>query len=213
MKTGDIIRNNRIEKGLTQEELGLIIGVKKAAVQKWESGAVENLKRSSIKKLSEFFNIPVTELLDMDDDDDFDKKEIVKKSERTTRIPILGFVAAGTPIEKIEDIKGYIDIPEWLSKRGNYFALNVKGKSMEPDLLDGDIIVVREQKMVENDEIAVVVVDSEEATVKQIKIDDKGLMLVPFNRDYQPLFFTPADVENKPVTIIGKVVELRRIYD
>jgi repressor LexA len=158
-----------------------------------------------IELMADYFGIEKSDLIE--------KSKIRETVVKSVEIPILGSVAAGQPIETIVDIKGYIEIPQEMLLRGNYFALKIKGRSMEPAMMDGDVIVVREQKMVENDEIAVVVVDSEEATVKQIKIDEKGLMLVPFNRDYQPLFFTPDEVENKPVTIIGKLVELRRFYD
>lgn len=201
METNDIIKYHRQRLKLTQEELGEKLGVKRAAVQKWESGLTENIKRSTLDKLAKIFDISAAELLGCMD------VNINRK------IPILGSVAAGVPIEQIEDIKGYIEIPSWMAKRGKYFALEIKGKSMEPHMTTGDVVIVREQKTVENDEIAIAVVNGEEATVKQIKFDEKGIMLLPFNREFTPMYFTAEEAENKPVTIIGKVVELRRSYE
>ena len=136
-----------------------------------------------------------------------------EENEPQTKIPILGSVAAGIPLECIEDIKGYVEIPRLLAKRGKYFALEIKGKSMEPDMRTGDIIIIRQQKTIENSEIAVVVINGEEATVKEIKRLDNGIMLIPHNREFQPMFFNAEEIENKPVEIIGKVVELRRWYE
>jgi len=148
-----------------------------------------------------------------------EKSDLIEKNKnnatviKCTQIPILGSVAAGLPIDRIVDIKGYIEIPDSMINRGEYFALIIKGDSMQPRMETGDIIIVRHQETIENDEIAVVGVNGEEATVKQVKFEKNGIMLIPLNRDYLPTFFTAEEVENNPVTIIGKVVESRRSYE
>ncbi|MBI4857174.1 MAG: helix-turn-helix domain-containing protein [Acetobacterium woodii] len=205
INVGDRLKNRRLELDLTLEEVGKVCGVSKSTVKKWESGEIENMKRDKIVLISKALKVNPIYVLGMDEEN--------AKMEKNNRIPVLGNVAAGVPIEEIVDIKGYVEIPEWMLKRGNYFALKIKGRSMEPNIQDGDIIIVREQRMVENDEIAVVTVNSEDATVKQIKRLETGLMLIPHNRDYEPKFYTADEVENKPVEIIGKVVELRRGYE
>lgn len=203
---GERLKSRRLELKLTLEEVGEICKVSKSTVMKWENGEIENMKRDKIVLMAKALKVKSTFVLGIEEDE-----QIVNISQ--CRIPILGEVAAGKPIEEIIDIKGYIEIPEWMLKRGKYFALLVKGKSMEPNIQDGDAIVVRQQKSVENEEIAVVVVNGEDATVKQIKLLENGLMLIPHNRDYEPKFYTAEEVENLPVTIIGKVVELRREYE
>ena len=200
------MKNRRLELDLTLEEVGRLCGVSKSTVMKWENGEIENMKRDKIVLIAKALKVEPIYVLGIDDD-----QNIIKLP--SNKIPILGSVAAGVPIECIQDIKGYVEIPDWLLKRGSYFALKVKGRSMEPEIMNGDIVIIRQQQTVENDEIGVVVVDGEEATVKQVKRSDNGIMLVPFNRDYEPKFYTAEQVESRPVSIIGKVVELRRAYD
>lgn len=206
INVGERLKNRRLELDLTLEEVGSLCGVSKSTVMKWENGEIENMKRDKIVLIAKALKVEPIYVLGIDDD-----QTIIKLP--SNKIPILGSVAAGVPIECIQDIKGYVEIPDWLLKRGSYFALKVKGRSMEPEIMNGDIVIIRQQQSVENDEIGVVVVDSEEATVKQVKRSDNGIMLVPFNRDYEPKFYTAEQVESRPVSIIGKVVELRRAYD
>lgn len=206
INVGERLKNRRLELDLTLEEVGSLCGVSKSTVMKWENGEIENMKRDKIVLIAKALKVEPIYVLGIDDD-----QKIIKLP--SNKIPILGSVAAGVPIECIQDIKGYVEIPDWLLKRGSYFALKVKGRSMEPEIMNGDIVIIRQQQSVENDEIGVVVVDGEEATVKQVKRSDNGIMLVPFNRDYEPKFYTAEQVESRPVSIIGKVVELRRAYD
>jgi repressor LexA len=206
INVGERLKNRRLELDLTLEEVGRLCGVSKSTVMKWENGEIENMKRDKIVLIAKALKVEPIYVLGIDDD-----QNIIKLP--SNKIPILGSVAAGVPIECIQDIKGYVEIPDWLLKRGSYFALKVKGRSMEPEIMNGDIVIIRQQQTVENDEIGVVVVDGEEATVKQVKRSDNGIMLVPFNRDYEPKFYTAEQVESRPVSIIGKVVELRRAYD
>ena len=126
------------------------------------------------------------------------------------RIPLLGSVPAGVPIEAIEDIEEYIDIYPRFVKHGELFALRVQGDSMEPDLRNGDIVIVEKQEFVENGDVAVVRVNGEDVTLKRVKLTNKGLMLIPSNPAYDPVFFDSDQVATLPVTIIGKVIEIRR---
>ena len=127
------------------------------------------------------------------------------------RIPVLGRVVAGIPIEATENILGYEEITEHMAATGEYFALRIKGDSMCPNICDGDIVIVKKQDAVEDGDIAIVLVSGEEATVKKIKIGSNGITLIGFNLSvYEPHFYTSEEIEKFPVTIIGKVVELRR---
>ena len=129
------------------------------------------------------------------------------------RIPILGKVVAGIPVEAITDIEGWEEIPSKMAIGGEYFALRIKGSSMEPKLLEGDIVIVRKQNDVDNGDTAIVLVNGDEATVKQIKKTDTGIMLVGLNVEvYQPHFYTNKEIEQLPVQIIGKVIESRHTW-
>lgn len=201
MEFKDVLRQQRIAHGLTQQELGEKVGLKKEAIYKYEKGIVVNPKRSLIEKLAIIFNVSPSYLLGIDGN--------IKT--KAVRIPVLGRVVAGIPIEATENILGYEEITEHMAATGEYFALRIKGDSMCPNICDGDIVIVKKQDAVENGDIAIVLVNGEEATVKKIKIGSNGITLIGFNLSiYEPHFYTSEEIEKFPVTIIGKVVELRR---
>ena len=126
------------------------------------------------------------------------------------KIPLLGKVAAGIPIEATENIIGEEEIPGKLASTGEFFALLIKGDSMSPDIQDGDKVIVQQQSDVESGQIAIVLINGDDATCKEIKKMDNSLMLISRNPNYAPMVFTSDEVINKPVQIIGRVIEIRR---
>lgn len=126
------------------------------------------------------------------------------------KIPILGTVIAGIPVTAVEDIIGYEEINEKMTRCGDYFALEIKGDSMEPKMSKGDIVIVKQQNTVENGQIAIVLVNGDEATVKKVRFRDNGIELIAFNSYvYEPRFYSAKEIDELPVKIIGRVVELR----
>ena len=126
------------------------------------------------------------------------------------KIPLLGKVAAGLPIEAVENLIGEEEISERLASSGKYFALLIKGDSMSPDIQNGDKVIVRQQVLVESGQIAVVLVNGDEAVCKEFRKTSTGVMLVSRNPNYEPMVFTYEELETKPVKIVGRVVEVRR---
>lgn len=191
---GRRIRELRLEKGLSQEELGRIVGVKRAAVNKWETGQVKNLRRDTIETLSRFFDVSPSYLMGMTD---------IRRpdSVRVRRVPILGSVAAGNPILALEEHHDYIEVD------GNIrvdFCLRVRGDSMiDARICDGDLVFIRSQPVVDNGDIAVVLID-DEATLKRFYRTDGGVILRPENSKYQPMYYTDEDFKN--IQILGKAV-------
>lgn len=121
------------------------------------------------------------------------------------RIPVLGAVQAGTPIEMIVDNEGYTLVDPCLLRGSEGFALRVKGDSMVGDrIYDGDIVVVAKQNEVQPHEIAVVAVDGEYATLKRVKHHGETCLLLPSNPSMEPLIVPAKDVH-----ILGKVVEVK----
>ena len=150
----------------------------------------------TLELLADFFNIDMDTLLD--------------KEKKGIRIPVLGKVAAGIPIEAITDIEDWEEIPQSMSKTGEYFALKIAGKSMEPRMMDGDVVIVRRQPDVDSGDIAVVLVNGNDATVKQISKSDAGLTLIGWNPSvYTPKTYNKKECKELPVSILGKVVEIR----
>lgn len=198
---GDNIRKLRLEKGLRGEDLGKHFNVTKTAVSNWESG---NRKPDTdiILKLADFFNVTTDYILG--------NSNIKNNSNSGVKIPVLGKVVAGIPIEAVQDIIDYEEIPREMAKTGDYFALQVTGKSMEPRMQDGDVVIVKKQPDIESGDIAIVLINGCDATIKKVVKQDNGLLLIANNQDvYQPKFYNAKDIQKLPVTIIGKVVELR----
>lgn len=128
---------------------------------------------------------------------------------KIVKIPVVGTVAAGEPILAQQNIIDYEELPAGEYSDGEYFGLKIKGNSMFPRILEDDVVIVKKQTTAETGQIAVVLINGDEATVKQIKKTESGIMLIPFNTtEYSPMFFTKEDIENKPVKIIGIVKRL-----
>lgn len=190
--------------GLTQKELGEKIGVKHNTISSYESGKNEP-EQDMLFKIAAALDISINEL--------FPQTASSFSGIKGVRIPILGKVVAGIPIEAITDIDGWEEISPKMAASGEYFALRIKGLSMEPKLHEGDIVIVKRQSDVESGDTAIILVDSEDATVKQIKKTKEGIMLIGLNIDvYPPHFYTNREIADLPVQIIGKVVESRHTW-
>lgn len=131
------------------------------------------------------------------------------KDKRTFKIPVLGTVRAGYPVEAVENIIDYEEISEEMARNDEYFALMVKGDSMEPKFSEGDVVIVRKQEDVDNGDIAIMLVNGDEATIKKIQKFNGGINLIPSNNAYDVLTYSNKEIIEKPVVCLGKVVELR----
>lgn len=201
MLVKDLIKEKRLQHGLTMKELANKVGVSESTVSRWESGEVVNIKRTAIMKLAQSLHIPPYELLGLE--------PISHKN--TVSIPILGCVISRQSIDAEENIIDYIAITSSLAATGDFFALQIHGDSMLPKLHDGDTVIVRKQPDVESGDIAIVLVSGKEATARKIKKSPSGVTLIGYNIDlYPPHFYSNEQIESLPVVILGKVVELRR---
>lgn len=212
---GKLIYDRRTELGITQKEVADFVGVSEATVSRWESGHIDNMRRDRIAALSKILRLSPLAIMGIDDTDLSTRlPDMVPIDARTFRVPIVGRVAAGRPIVADEEIVGYEYIDNRYSKDGHeYFGLRIVGKSMEPTIMDGDIVIVRRQNYVENGEIAIVLIDGEEATAKEVKESADGITLIGHNTAvYTPHFYSAQEVKNLPVQIIGRVVQSIRKF-
>lgn len=209
MQMGDIIRELRLKKGITQEELGRIIGVQKSAIRKYESGVVENIPRSSIQKMAEYFGVRPSYLMGWEDESTFDIFSIpgitpIKKK----KLPLLGDIACGKPIFADEEYDGYIEVDDGITAD---FCLRAQGDSMiNARIYDGDIVLVKQQPTVDNGEIAVVLI-GDEATLKRVFYypEKQKLILSPENPKYEPFVFIGEELNE--IKILGKAVVFQSI--
>ena len=193
----------RKEKKLSQKQLADILFVNQTAISQWERGETSPNK-TTLEKMCDFFDTTSDYILGYAD---------APKRKKGVRIPVYGHVAAGIPISAIEDILDYEEISEDEARKGEYFALQIKGHSMEPRIYDKDVVIVRRQSDVDNGDIAIVLVNEEEATCKKIKKTSEGVMLIPLNPDYETMFYSNTQIEQLPVIVLGKVVECRSKFE
>ena len=197
---GPQIRLLRKEANMTQQELASKLFVSQQAVGKWERGeATPNPE--TIVAMSKIFGVSADTILG---------ESTPPLSTGGTWVPVLGDVAAGIPIEAVENIVDYEEIDTIMASTWKYYGLRIKGSSMEPRIREGDVVIVRQQEDADTGDTAVVLVNGDSATVKRIKKEpDGGLWLLPNNPAYEPQHYSPSEVAETPVRIIGKVVELR----
>lgn len=203
---GDRLKEIRIKQGISQQKLADFLGVDRTTIGKYE---LKNVTPNTdvLKKMALFLN--TTEIYLMGFEESSQKKAPIQG----VKIPVLGRVVAGVPIEATTEILDYEEIHPDLACTGDFFALQIKGNSMSPNLLEGDIVIVKQQNTVESGDIAIVLVNGAEATVKKVKINENGIMLVAYNTEvYEPHAYTNDEIKELPVQILGKVIESRRKF-
>lgn len=206
------IKKLRKSRGWTQPQLADQLSVSKQTISNWETG-IKVPRMGSLQKLADLFNVRIGEITNasIDDNDIFkiNKSSNViyplSDSLQRVKIPIIGEIACGDPITAEENLDGYIE--ETFEKpvpSGTLFALRCKGHSMEPTIPDKAIVVIHEQPEVEDGEIAAVQVDHDtEATLKRIKHQGNMILLLPDNKNYDPIVLN----EDNPGRIIGKAIK------
>lgn len=198
------IKQRRSELKMTQTELAHKLGyADKSMIAKIEKGDID-LPQSKILAFANALNIEPGTLMGWEDAYDTTKKLITG-----VKINVLGRVAAGIPIEAIEEIIDTEEISEDMAKTGEFFGLQIHGDSMEPRFTEGDVVIVRKQDDAESGDIVIATVNGDEATCKRLRKFRDGIELVSTNLSYKPMFFTNKEILEKPVKILGKVVELR----
>ncbi|HSW65178.1 MAG TPA: S24 family peptidase [Dissulfurispiraceae bacterium] len=202
---GDRIRKLRLDKGWTQEELGKHIGLQKAAIQKYEKGYVENIKRPNIKRLAEALGVTATYLMGLDDAVPCIAETPAPYSTYSANLrllPVLGVVRAGAPLFADENIIGYEPANANEIKNGDYFYLRVTGDSMTGSRIqEGDLVLVKKQNYIENGQVAVVMVNTEEATLKRVYTQNEQYILQADNPKYPPVAVSASEL-----SIIGRVI-------
>lgn len=207
------IKHRRKELGMTQTDLAKKLGyTDKSMISKIENGSID-LPQSKIISFAEALNISPSDLMGWEEPSPANKLDYSKisnimplpyKEGRT--VPLIGSIACGTPILADENIEKEIMLPEDISAD---FCLRCKGDSMiNARIYDGDIVFIRKQPMVENGEIAAVLIDEmadvSEATLKRVYIYEDKIMLIAENPAYPPMVYSNEDMNS--VRIAGKAV-------
>lgn len=194
----EIIERYKKIKGWTNEDIANLSGVPKPTIDKITSGATKNPNLETVRALAKAFGLTL---------DDFTDKPPsilgipgILPLPRTVKKPLIGTIACGEPILAVENIDGYIDVPEEMHCD---FALRCKGDSMVGARIhDGDVVYIRQQPDVENNEIAAVLIDESDVTLKRIYKNGSQLILVAENPAFPPIVVNGEHTAR----IIGKAV-------
>ncbi len=211
----DRLRTAMSSAGLKAIDLHERTGISKASISEYLSGNYEP-KQKNVYRLAEALHVAPSYLMGLSEPapqppaDGLPASAQPPAKEKGVRIPVLGRVIAGIPIEAIEEVLDWEEIPQKMAATGRFFALRVCGRSMEPRILEGDVVIVRQQEDVDSGDIAIVLVNGDEATVKRVKKQEDGIILIATNTSvYEPHFYSNQEIHDLPVRVIGKVVELR----
>ena len=207
MTIGERIKAVRTILGISQVSFADKIGVSKQTLYKYENNIITNIPSDKIEAIANVSGYSPSYFMG------WEESECSSPTASCTTtayiINVLGRVAAGIPINAVEEIIDTEEITEEMARTGEFFGLRISGHSMEPRICDGDVVIVRQQSDVEDGDITIVLVNGSDGTCKRIKRYQDSLALLPLNPTYEPMVFSKKEVESLPVKIIGKVVELR----
>lgn len=194
-------------QNMIPQELANASGVSKASISQYLNGSHAPSNISS-GKMAKILNVNPVWLMGFDAPM---KEEVItsSSSKKGVTINVLGRVAAGIPIDAIEEVIDTEEITEEMAKTGEFFGLKIKGNSMEPRIYENDVVIVRQQNDAESGDVVIATINGDEATCKRLRKYRDGIELISNNPSYEPMFFSNEEILSKPVRIIGKVVELR----
>lgn len=201
------LRSLRKNYGLSQQALADKIGnVSKSSINMYERGDREP-GLEMMEAFADFFNVDLDYLYGKSDIPNRAQRDTVVSAANifpvpnTRKIPLLGTIACGEPILAEENIEDDVDIPEHIHAD---FALRCKGDSMiNARIFDGDIVYIRQQEIVDNGDIAAVLI-GDEATLKRVRLFDDHISLEPENPQYRPLVYWGEELNE--IRILGKAV-------
>ena len=197
------LKESRSSIGYSQQKLAEKIGVSRSTIAMWETGGSQP-DNEALVKLSSVLDVSIDYLLGQT------PNPAVKPASTAVRINVYGSVPAGIPVEAIEDIVDWEEIPSSMTTGGQeYIGLRVRGDSMYPKYMDGDTVIIHLQPDCESGQDAVVYINGYDATLKKVIKKQDCIILQPLNPAYEPRVCSYND-EDEPVKILGIVVEIRR---
>lgn len=208
---GEFIKSKRLGMDLSLREFAKLCDLSHTHIDSIEkgldyrTGKPVRVTNDTLAKIANAINVDPSLLFDLSLGIATDGKE-----NPVIRVPVLGRIVAGIPLEAITEIIDFEEIPRAIASKGEYFALLVKGNSMEPRIRENDVVIVKKQSTVDSGELAIVLINGHDATLKKVTRQDDGILLTAFNPEvYSPCFYSNEQILKLPVEILGKVVELR----
>jgi len=192
----------RLNSGISQKEIAITLGVGQSSVSSWEVGKQFPIGKHLIQ-LADLLGCTTDYLLG-NEPKDVSLNKII-------RIPVLGRIPAGIPVEAISDVLDFEEVPpSWGLGGKEYFALKIKGDSMSPKYMNGDVVIFTVAEDCDNGKDCAVIINGDDATFKKVVKHVHGVTLQPLNTNYEPMYFNNNEINDLPVRIIGIAKEIRR---
>lgn len=185
---------------MTQEELAKKLNKDYSTIGKWENGTRSPIM-VDILKIAELFDIELKDLIQTDII--YDNAEPILD---TIKIAIYGSIKAGITLESQNDIVDYMNIPkEWVKGGKNLFGLKLSGDSMYPKYQNGEIVIFEQTNDLEKykNKDCAIMINHTESTFKKVLVNDQGIVLQPYNPNYEITMYSNEDIEKLPITILG----------
>lgn len=199
----------RENKKISKNKLGEMVGVNQSTIGRWESNEITP-SIDNVEEVARALNVALPDILIKDLS--FDNAELIDLPSDNVKIPVFGTIKAGIPVECQSDIIDYIDIPKkWTRGNKEFYGLELSGDSMYPKYNDKDIVIFEKNCDVQayNGKDVAVMINRTESTFKKIKVTEQGIILQPYNPDYDIMTFSKKQVEELPITVIGIARERR----
>lgn len=205
------IKSQRLARDMTLEDVAKIVGVTRQTILKYENGIISNIPSDKIELLAQALHTSPAYLMGWEDraPTHTSLPSNVVPLQPMRKVPLVGQIACGVPILAEQNIEDYIDLPGHIHAD---YALTCKGDSMvNAGIRDGDVVYIREQPEVETGQIAAVIVDEEEATLKRFYFDGSNIQLVAENPRIPPMVFPGSEMSR--VRVLGLAVAYTHILD
>ncbi len=204
----------RENKKISKNKLGEMVGVNQSTIGRWESNEITP-SIDNVEEVAKALNVALPDILIKDLR--FDNGELIDLPSDNVKIPVLGRIPAGMPLEAIEEeyTTDYEEIPRaWLRGGNEFFALKLDGDSMEPEYQDKDVVIFRKAPDCESGQDCCIRINGYDATFKRVKKQLNGIMVIPLNENnstgFTTTFYTNEEILNMPVEILGVVKQIRR---
>ena len=224
------LRKIRKQKNVSQVEISQLLGITQSSYSRYEAG-LRDIPNDVLSKLADYFGVSIDEILGRKGADSVMSGHIIDPADfppkypkngydplpdpdnETALIPIVGEVHAGYDYLADENIEGYYQVePRLKATYEHLHVLRVTGDSMYPELFAGDKVLCAPNVEVRSGDLAIVCINGDAGTVKRVRLGPGGITLIPTNKKYPEIHYSPEEVETLPVTIQSKVVEYRRQY-
>lgn len=197
------LKELRERKNITQQELAEELGMQQQQIARYENNQ-RKFKQDLLYKLADYFKVSINDFFP---DTNYDNAIPI---DNMVYLKVYGSIKAGIPLESQNDVVENIPVPrDWFRGSKKIFGLRISGDSMSPKYQEGEIVIFEQVDDIElyKNKDCCIMINHTDSTFKKLLINDNGIVLVPYNTNYEMLSYSKEDVENLPIVILGKAIK------